>query len=98
MDAFRACQNAHTGLGGIKCPCCNLFTGKNRAKLNRRARRGLKRVSFAADCIGGDENEPGDVCGVCGGDYVDCPCPGPTQDGYEYVEIDGVLYARESAP
>lgn len=55
-----------------------------------------KRVSFAADCEGYDEEtgELGDICSVCGGEYAECDCPGPTQDGYEYAEIDGELYAR----
>jgi len=44
-----------------------------------------KKVSFASD-INEDEE--------CGEDYTDCPCPGPTQDGIEYKEIDGVLYGR----
>jgi hypothetical protein len=35
-----------------------------------------------------------DECPCCGGDYADCPCPGPTMDGYEYEEHDGILYAR----
>lgn len=52
-------------------------------------------VSFALDCLGGDEFEPGPTCSVCGGEYIDCPCPGPTQDEeYEYEEFDGFLYAR----
>ena len=54
-----------------------------------------QRVSFAADCLGGDTDEPGDICSICGPTYVEeCQCPGPTQDGYEYSERDGVLYAR----
>jgi DNA (cytosine-5)-methyltransferase 1 len=61
------------------------------------SRRGdnWKRVSFAADCLGGDDVELGDECSICGLTYAeDCECPGPTQDGYEYDERDGVLYAR----
>ena len=56
-----------------------------------------KLVSFAADCLGGDDEtgEPGDECSICGLTYAeDCECPGPTHDGYEYDERDGVLYAR----
>jgi DNA (cytosine-5)-methyltransferase 1 len=54
-----------------------------------------KKVSFAADCLGGDEDEPGDECSICGLSYTDdCKCPWPTQDGYEYTERDGTLYAR----
>lgn len=56
---------------------------------------GWKRVSFAADCLGGDDDEPGDECSICGLIYADdCECPRPTHDGYEYAERDGVLYAR----
>lgn len=46
-------------------------------------------VVFAADC-----DEDGD-CPVCGIDYAECPCPGPTQDGYEYRTIEGRLMARK---
>lgn len=54
-----------------------------------------KQVSFAADCLGGDDDEPGDECSICGLEYSnECACPGPTQDDYEYEERDGVLYAR----
>lgn len=55
---------------------------------------GFKRVSFAADCGGGDEDELGDVCSICGQDYTECECPGPTMDEMEYREFGGVLYAR----
>ena len=56
---------------------------------------GWKRVSFAADCLGGGDDEPGDECSICGLTYAeDCECPGPIQDGYDYDERDGVLYAR----
>lgn len=48
-----------------------------------------KRVSFSGDC---DEDGR---CSLCGEDYVECECPGQTQDGYEYIEFDGTLYARE---
>ena len=47
-----------------------------------------RRVVFAADC-----DEDGN-CPVCEIDYADCGCPGPTQDGFEYDERDGELYAR----
>jgi DNA (cytosine-5)-methyltransferase 1 len=48
-----------------------------------------KVVSWAADC--NDEDE----CSVCGFEYAEeCECPGPTQDGIEYEEFDGVLYGR----
>ena len=59
---------------------------------------GWKRVSFAGECFGGDGDELGDICSVCGLDYCDeCQYPGPTQDGYEYDERDGILYARRHA-
>ena len=61
----------------------------------RGAGESWKRVSFAADCFGGDDDEPGDECSICGLTYAeDCECPRPTHDGYEYEEFDGVLYAR----
>lgn len=58
---------------------------------------GWRLVSFAGDCLGGDEDELGDICAVCGLDYCDeCQCPGPTQeDEYEYLEVEGTLYAKE---
>lgn len=43
---------------------------------------GWKRVSFAADCLGYDEEtgELGDECSICGLTYAeDCECPGPTR-------------------
>ena len=59
---------------------------------------GWKRVSFAGECLGGDGDELGDICSICGLDYCEeCKCPGPTQDGYEYDERDGILYARRMA-
>ena len=40
----------------------------------------------------------GDTCPECGGDYTECPCPGPTMEGmdYKYFDVQGmqVLYAR----
>jgi hypothetical protein len=56
------------------------------------------KVIFAADCIYDDSDTEHEypVCPVCGIDYADCSCPGPTQDDeYEYKEVDGVMYARE---
>jgi hypothetical protein len=55
-----------------------------------------RKVSFAGECLGGEDGELGDECAICGLDYIDeCQCPGPTQeDQFEYREIDGILYAR----
>jgi len=60
---------------------------------------GWREVSFAADCQGADEDtgELGHVCSVCGEYYVSCPCPGPTQDGWETREWHGVLMARPTS-
>lgn len=58
---------------------------------------GWRRVSFAMDCHGYDEEtgELGDICSICGLDYCeDCQCPGPTQDGYDHSVFHGVLMAR----
>jgi hypothetical protein len=48
-----------------------------------------KKVSYAADC-----NADGD-CSLCGEEYSECPCPGPTMDNWEYEWRDGELWARE---
>jgi hypothetical protein len=42
MDKFRAKQNTVCKVGGIKCPCCNDFNGKDRAELNQIARARMK--------------------------------------------------------
>lgn len=47
-----------------------------------------QRVVFSADC-----DEDGN-CPLCGIDYAECGCPGPTMDGYEYRWINNVLHAR----
>jgi hypothetical protein len=60
-----------------------------------------RRVSFAADCGGYDDEdeELGNVCSICGLDYSEeCLCPGPTQDGMEYETFHGVLMARPLRP
>ncbi|TXH09892.1 MAG: DNA cytosine methyltransferase [Spirochaetes bacterium] len=49
---------------------------------------GWKPVVFACEC-----DEDGN-CPRCGIDYSECGCPVPTQDGYEYEERDGVMFAR----
>ena len=53
-----------------------------------------KLVVFADECRMCELcGEP--ICHVCQDHYADCDCPGPTQDGIEYKEIDGRLYGRE---
>lgn len=49
---------------------------------------GWKRIMFSADC-----DEDGN-CPECWIDFADCGCFGPTQDGVEYEEFNGVLYGR----
>lgn len=58
---------------------------------------GWRTVSLAADCgiVDEETGELGDDCSVCGNDYCECGCPGPTQDDCEYREFHGVLMARE---
>ncbi|MHC2400217.1 hypothetical protein ACVMGC_004761 [Bradyrhizobium barranii subsp. barranii] len=51
--------------------------------------REWKPVVFAAEC---DEDGCCPVCKTI--DFADCPCPGPTQDGYEYKETRRGLFAR----
>jgi DNA (cytosine-5)-methyltransferase 1 len=53
--------------------------------------REWRKVSFAGDC-----DEYGN-CSICGFEYSDCGCPGPTQDGFEYREHGGELLAREAS-
>lgn len=52
---------------------------------------GWRRVSYAGDIPAGT-----DECQVCGGDYADCPCPGPTQDEFDYQDFHGVMFARRT--
>jgi hypothetical protein len=52
---------------------------------------GWEEVSFASDCIGDD----GDICSLCGGEYTECDCPGPTQDGYRYIVLWDMVYAKK---
>lgn len=58
---------------------------------------GWVKVVFASDCLyeAWDEDKELPICPNCYTDYADCPCPGPTQDGYEYEYFNGVLYARK---
>jgi hypothetical protein len=52
-----------------------------------------KKVVFAAQC-----DEDGN-CPVCGIDYAECTCPGPTmEDEYDYKWVRGVLYAKPKRP
>lgn len=43
-------------------------------------------VRFASDC-----DDDGN-CPDCGIDYAECECPGPTEDGVVYAEVDGELF------
>jgi hypothetical protein len=52
------------------------------------ASKGWRPVVFSADC-----DEDGN-CPVCGIDYAECSCPGPTMDEYDYKEKGGQLLAR----
>ncbi len=47
-----------------------------------------RRVVFGVEV--GDDGE----CPQCGGEYSECPCPGPTMDDYDYKVIDNLLMAR----
>ena len=50
---------------------------------------GWRRVVFGVEV--GDDGE----CPVCGGEYAECPCPGPTMDDHEYKMVGDVLMARQ---
>ena len=58
----------------------------------RLCRGGWTPVLFASDCTG--DRDDGDLECPCKIDYLDCRCPGPTEDGIQYRTIDGVLYGR----
>lgn len=51
---------------------------------------GWQPVMYTADC---DPDGDG-WCAVTDTDPADCGCFGPTQDGIEYREVDGVLFGR----
>jgi hypothetical protein len=42
MDLFKSTQHSFIVPGGLKCSCCNKFTGKDKQKLNRLTRHRLK--------------------------------------------------------
>jgi hypothetical protein len=51
-------------------------------------------VVFAHDCETCPDCEDL-LCPRCGIHYVDCDCPGPTQDDlYDYMMIGGVMHAK----
>jgi hypothetical protein len=62
----------------------------------KKSNRRWVKVRSAADCK---------KCPDCGDPwcskhkkhYADCECVGPTQDGYDYKTVKGVLYARKSS-
>jgi len=66
----------------------SMSTRIDRFKAIRHGERKWIRVVLASEC-----SQDGN-CPQCGIDYADCPCPGPTQDGHEYKEINGLLFAR----
>lgn len=44
MDAYKTELNKGCQVGGLFCSCCNDYHGKDKKKLNRIARRRLKRA------------------------------------------------------
>ena len=56
-----------------------------------------KKVCFAMDVCEWDSetNELTDYCNICGLNYCDSPCPGPTEDGWEYEERATGMWARK---
>ena len=55
---------------------------------------GYKQVMFSADC----DPDGNGWCNVRDVDPAECDCYGPTQDGIEYMESDGILYGRKISP
>lgn len=59
-----------------------------------------KRVIYTGNCIFEDWDEQNEmpICPECLTEYQDCKCPGPGQeDLFDYMEIDGILFAKEIA-
>ena len=55
-----------------------------------------KKVVFAdqmEDCPDGCDEK---WCQKCKKHFFECDCIGPTQDGVEYKEVNGVLYGRKT--
>jgi hypothetical protein len=50
---------------------------------------GWQPVSMSMGCCG-----DGDECVITGNSFADCKCIGPTQEGVEYREINGILFGR----
>lgn len=44
MHIHKAIMHRKCGRGGLFCPCCNHYKGKDKAKLTRLARRTVKRL------------------------------------------------------
>ena len=55
-DMFRRQLDRHTGVGGVRCYCCNCYHGKSKSLLNRLARRTVNRIE---DYEKDDNNENG---------------------------------------
>lgn len=62
--------------------------GESLGRGDARAVADWQRVVFDHEC-----DEDGN-CPVCGTDFADCGCPGPTSEGWEHEERGGLLYAR----
>ncbi len=74
----------------VGIPAAGIGAPHIRQRLYFVAETSWRKVIFSADC-----DEDGN-CPVCGIDFGDCECPGPTQDDeYEYEEFGGILCARE---
>ena len=60
---------------------------------------GWTKVVFASDCKAEewDTDRECIICPKCKGQHAECECTGPTQDGFEYRYIKGVMYAKPAA-
>jgi len=53
-------------------------------------------VVYASDCFPNENTDDDFGTCPCGLDYAEeCVCPGPTEDGVQYKEVDGVLYGKK---
>ena len=82
------------GLGNAIVPQISTYLGYLILEMEKNSSPSWIRVKFAMECI---------PCQCCGEEpwcdehdmhFAECDCVGPTQDGYDYREIKGIMYAR----
>jgi len=83
---FRYLEGGMVRATTLKSP--TILSGAGGGHIPHFIKRVWQDVVFSSDC-----DEDGN-CPICGIDYADCPCLGPTQDGVEYRVHRGVMQGR----